>query len=169
MASKQQRPVCVLGFYQTVVRDDGEISGGVLITSHLGRPIEFQCSLPIRPNKTQKTLYGSTLMPFLKGELVAEALFHKLQAKPDILLIDDPGCFSESVWSEVPVARFVGQQEDEGAASIHKHQLYVDACHQEKFAAIHERLAKHIPDSADLREPLKRIEEALQEALGIAA
>ena len=35
--------------------------GGLLVTNHNGRPLEFQCTTPVRPDRTQEILYGQML------------------------------------------------------------------------------------------------------------
>ena len=50
--------------------EDGVLRGGILITDAHGKPLEFRCTSPIRPNAVQRTLYGSTLMPHIAVELV---------------------------------------------------------------------------------------------------
>ncbi|MCA8986785.1 MAG: hypothetical protein KDA78_04045 [Planctomycetaceae bacterium] len=169
MTQKHARTPCVLGFYKTICQPNGETCGGILITSHLGRPIEFQCSLPIRPNRTQQTLYGTTLFSFLKGELIAEALRDKLSVKPDILFVDDMEAVSESTWGEIPVICFQADTSTEEQMKLRNHTVFVPQKHQ---AALQEKLNlldQHVPETADLREPLFRVEQALQEACGHAA
>jgi len=168
MADSKKRPPCVLGFYKTVTHVTGDICGGVLITSHLGRPIEFQCSLPVRPNATQQTLYGSSLLPFLKGELIAEALHDKLEAKPDIVFVDDPEAVSDTIWGTIPILCFA-EVKDWLSKSIKGQTASLSPAQQERFDKVEPLLKQHVPDSADLSEPLVRVEQALKEAMGQAA
>lgn len=169
MADSKKRPPCVLGFYQTVARPSGEICGGVLITSHLGRPIEFQCSLPIRPNATQQTLYGTTLMPFIKGELIAEALYDKLSAKPDILFVSDPECVAEGIWGEIGVVCFAEFPNGQEQQITKNEKGFVSTSHTAAFHKMQPKLKEYLPESASLQEPLVRVEQALDEAMGQAA
>jgi len=57
----------------TEVEDD-VFRGGILVTDSSGKPVEFRCTSPIRPNAVQRTLYGGTLMPHIAVELVGEVL-----------------------------------------------------------------------------------------------
>src|SRR5260221_696610 len=61
-----------LGFLTAIEVADKGFVGGLLVTNHCGRPLEFQCTVPVRPNSTQEILYGPTLIPFLLGELSGE-------------------------------------------------------------------------------------------------
>ena len=60
-----------LGFLTALEVSEVGYVGGLLITNHYGRPLEFQCTTPVQPNHTQKILYGPTLVPFiLSGRFV---------------------------------------------------------------------------------------------------
>ena len=39
-----------------------------------GRPLEFHCTAPIKPNRAQEILYGPTLESFLYGEQIGQTL-----------------------------------------------------------------------------------------------
>ena len=62
-----------LGFLTTIECPDGALIGGLLVTNHFGRPLEFQCTTPVKPNRTQEVLYGPTLVPFLLGEVIGQS------------------------------------------------------------------------------------------------
>jgi len=169
MGQAKQRPACVLGFYQTCETPSGETSGGILVTSHRGRPIEFQCTLPVRPNPTQQLLYGATLRPFLRGELIAGALRDKLESKPDILFVDDPDALNGETWGDVPVVSFQPAASEALKRQIREHTVWIDPADAAAFDKATALLEKYVPDSADLKEPLARVEQALREAMGQAA
>ena len=169
MGQTKQLPECVLGFYLAVEHAHGEVSGGILITSHQGRPIEFQCSLPIRPNATQQTLYGKTLRPFLVGDLIAGALRDKLDARPHVLFVNDPDAINQQTWDQVPVFCFTPPAAGGTSAKFRGDSFWHDPAIATQVAAMLQRLEKHVPEAADLREPLLRVEQALREALGQAA
>ena len=48
--------------------------GGYLILNSMGRPLEFHCTAPVKPNRAQEILYGATLEPYLYGEQIGQAL-----------------------------------------------------------------------------------------------
>src|SRR4029450_11711246 len=50
-----------LGFFTAIAVPERGFVGGLLVTNHLGRPLEFQCTAPVRPNRTQEILYGPPL------------------------------------------------------------------------------------------------------------
>ncbi len=43
-----------LGFLETLEVDGRGHVGGLLITNQHGRPLEFQCTTPVKPNRTRK-------------------------------------------------------------------------------------------------------------------
>ena len=57
-----------LGFLTVIECARDGFVGGLLILNQLGRPLEFHCSVPVRPNRAQEILYGPTLCGFLCGE-----------------------------------------------------------------------------------------------------
>ena len=77
-----------LGFLTAIEVPDNGFVGGLLVTNHCGRPLEFQCTVPVRPNSTQMILYGPTLAPFILGELIGGTLVEKAGVKPHLILID---------------------------------------------------------------------------------
>jgi hypothetical protein len=63
-----------LGFLTVIDLPRVGLIGGYLILNQTGRPIEFHCTIPLKPNRTQEILYGNTLAPFLYGEQIAKTL-----------------------------------------------------------------------------------------------
>ena len=68
------KSLLAIGFL-TVTRDvEQGLFGGYLVLNFLGRPLEFHCTAPVRPNRAQEILYGPTLDPYLVGERIGQAL-----------------------------------------------------------------------------------------------
>ncbi len=88
MTSDAVRDKIRLGFLTTLQTSEGSFVGGLLVTNHMGRPLEFQCTTPVKPNATQQILYGPTLKPFLLGELIGKTLVEKSGIIPDIILTE---------------------------------------------------------------------------------
>ncbi|MDR2117389.1 MAG: hypothetical protein LBP87_13515 [Planctomycetaceae bacterium] len=63
-----------LGFLTVIDQPRLGLIGGYLILNQTGRPLEFHCTTPLKPNRTQEILYGNTLTPFLYGEQIAQTL-----------------------------------------------------------------------------------------------
>src|SRR5262245_29608849 len=77
-----------LGFLTAIEVPENGFVGGLLVTNQCGRPLEFQCTVPVRPNATQTILYGPTLAPFILGELIGGTLVEKAGVKPQVILTD---------------------------------------------------------------------------------
>lgn len=165
-----------LGFLTTVEHQNDCFVGGLLITNHLGRPLEFQCTTPVQPNSTQKILYGPTLKPFVVSELIGRTLYERADVKPDILLVDQEELMALRELLEVPVACLdaaeavpvlVGGGEEE-SLQLGRQQLRVHHAHDHDREAILNR-SHLLPEQADLEEPFQRVREALQEVLAPGA
>jgi hypothetical protein len=154
-----------LGFLRIVESPAGDV-GGMLVTNRLGRPLEFQCTTPVKANRTQEILYGQTLRPFLHSELIGKTLVERLQVKPDLILIDQPSLLDLRSQIDVPVACMVNVDSSDlpdqtrialGQQSVHVHRDY------QSDADVISRHASHITADADLNEPLERVKDALLE------
>src|SRR4029077_7204644 len=77
-----------LGFLTAIEVPDKGFIGGLLVTNHCGRPLEFQCTVPVKANATQEILYGPTLAPFILGELIGGTLVEKAGVRPLWILTD---------------------------------------------------------------------------------
>lgn len=98
-----------------------------------------------------------------------EPLRDKLDLKPDVLFVDDPQTLNRDTWGEVAVCCFQKPETGGQARKLCQVQFWIDTDQPEKADAILQLLEKHVPDTADLKEPLHRVEQALKEALGQAA
>lgn len=153
-----------LGFLHIVeIAGVGHI-GGLLVTNHLGRPLEFQCTTPVRPNRTQEILYGPTLKSVVFSELIGKTLHDRVQVKPGLLFVDQPELLELRRLIEIPIVRLMKKDAGASTNDIEFGQS-VGKLHSE-FAddASHVRqLTQTIPETADVHEPLERVAEALHE------
>ncbi len=92
-----------IGFL-TVVEHAQGLFGGYLLLNLLGRPLEFHCTTPVKPNRAQEILYGPTLAPYLYGELIGQTLVAKASHKPLVVLTDLAAVLAMRNQSGVPVA-----------------------------------------------------------------
>jgi len=153
-----------LGFLRIAQTDQGYV-GGLLVTNHLGRPLEFQCTTPVRPNRTQEILYGPTLQPFIYAELIGKTLYERVSIKPQMIVVQQDNLLELRRQIDLPIACVLegGSSMDHaiqlGRQSLARHAEYPEDV--ERIAAIHAR----IPNDADIAEPLERVRDALQETL----
>ena len=93
-----------LGFIAAVEVEGRGHVGGLLVTNHNGRPLEFQCTTPVKPDRTQEILYGKMLRPWLLGELIGKTLMDRVSIKPDMIFTSDPDILELRNHIKTPVA-----------------------------------------------------------------
>lgn len=163
-----------LGFLTAIHLENRGHVAGLLVTNKFGRPLEFQCTAPVRPNRTQELLYGPTLVPFLLGELLSKTLLERIGVKPHVVLTDRVEMLDSRPHVSLPVACVVskemvkGREFDWDSLRLGKQSFMLHAEFNEDLKSF-EKLAKEIASDADLLEPLDRVREALQETMKIAA
>ncbi|MCE5301778.1 MAG: hypothetical protein LLF97_01565 [Planctomycetaceae bacterium] len=173
----------LLGFLTVVEHPQHGLFGGYLVLNHLGRPLEFHCTAPIKPNRAQQILYGPTLEAFLYGEQIGQTLIGKASAAAELICTDREPAMAAREHIAAPLA-LVLPAADEPIAESSGRVFRVDAAHQGPrlvtFQLGRNRLA--LPESAeddrrritdrlgelaesfDLAEPFQRIREAIEEA-----
>lgn len=85
--------------------------GGILVTDGWGKPLEFRCTAPVRPNPLQKTLYGQTLLPHIAVELIGLPLLLSILEKPVLVIIQDSLFFDVRLHSGTSLVRVWRQGE----------------------------------------------------------
>ena len=145
--------------------------GGYLITNMVGRPIEFHCTAPIKPNRAQEILYGPTLQPYIYGEQIGQTLLGKATVKPMLVCTDRQAAMCAGEFVDTHVALIVSAEEvsqnvsDRQLEEFHlgRNHLAVPGRLAGEREAVTERLAD-LGKSFDLSEPFGRIREAIEEA-----
>ncbi|MGB7346007.1 MAG: hypothetical protein WBD20_17445 [Pirellulaceae bacterium] len=161
-----------IGYYTVVEDERMGWTGGLLILNSGGRPLEFQCTLPVRPSKAHEILYGSTLRAHLIGEIIGGLLLKKARTPLTLLCCDQAEALTLETVVDAPVV-LVGEaaEIDEGpitSDSLSGSQsvefagthFWVPMEHAETVAA----LAESFGDIPDGVEPFDRIREAIKEA-----
>ncbi|MBN2022975.1 MAG: hypothetical protein JW809_09285 [Pirellulales bacterium] len=182
-----------LGFLTVLDDEQDGLFGGYLVLNLLGRPLEFHCTAPLRPNRAQAILYGPTLEPYLYGEQIGQTLLAKSEAQPLVVCTDRPAALAVRELVDVPVALVLPPVSDEpveasaatttsdpsgrrirfdaahGLGSslttfqLGRNHLAVSATASGDQRMIAQRLAT-VADTFDLAEPFGRIREAIEEA-----
>ena len=115
MITSGQKLLPTIGFL-TIIRDpDHGLFGGYLVLNALGRPCEFHCTAPVRPNRAQEILYGPTLEPYLYGECITPVLLQKTKTKPLAVLTDIPPVLAARPFVGFPLlllVEYLEQQKD---------------------------------------------------------
>lgn len=163
-----------LGFLTVIDVAGGAFVGGLLVTNKLGRPLEFQCTTPVKPNRTQEILYGPTLKPFLFAEVIGKTLIERLQVKPQLILIDQPELLELRPHVDLPMACLVAKGKapadlpDQLQLALGNKRVRFHPDHPDDLETVREQ-SRLIPADADTQEPVDRVREALQETLKGAA
>ncbi|MGD9722759.1 MAG: hypothetical protein AB7O59_15605 [Pirellulales bacterium] len=74
MTTGDSRPQPALGFLTILEHELHGLVGGYLILNTSGRPLEFHCTAPLKPNRAQQILFGPTLDSYLYGEQIGQTL-----------------------------------------------------------------------------------------------
>ena len=107
--SSQDARVAFLGMLN--VDKETAYRGGIIVTDGLGKPVEFRCTAPVRPNHIQRTLYGETLLPHIAVELIGLPLLTSIKEKPSLVIIQDAGFLDVRLQWETPLVRLWRQGE----------------------------------------------------------
>jgi len=156
-----------LGFMATLEVDGRGYVGGLLVTSHNGRPLEFQCTTPVKPDRTQEILYGRSLKPWLLGELIGGTLLKRVAIKPDLVVVRGEEMLELRNHTETPVAclnEIAPDPTTTNTPTIGGRRLQFHGDHSADSEFV-ESKAHLVPSQADLEEPMERVYEALTETV----
>ena len=155
-----------------------EYIASVLITDHVGIPLEFKLTQSISPNNIQRALYGAVLEPYVGVQLCGIPLLRSIQVPPALVVVDKEYLLEVRVASDTPLVfvQPIGQQihissstEDTNSRGvqpidIRPHPRYLN---DKSYA---QRLIQSSFDRLDLVEPFSRMAlaaEAFRERRGI--
>jgi hypothetical protein len=180
----------VIGFLTVIEHPQHGLFGGYLVLNLAGRPLEFHCTAPIKPNRAQQILYGPTLESFLYGEQIGFTLLGHSKTIPLAICTDREPVLSLRDLIDVPVALVLSPDESQpGVASatpgdsqramrvdpphvrgprlitfeLGRNQLALSQQKSDDRKCLSERLGEAAA-SLDLWEPFTRIREAIEEA-----
>jgi hypothetical protein len=93
-----------IGFLTVVEHSQYGLFGGYLVLNLAGRPLEFHCTAPIKPNRAQEILYGPTLESFLYGEQIGQTLINRGGVPPLVVCTDREPALSAREYVSPPLA-----------------------------------------------------------------
>ena len=163
------------GFLSIAGDPTSGLVGGCLLLNRRGRPLEFHCTAPVRPNRAQVILYGPTLRPYVVGEQIAAALIAKTKATPAVLWTDDIDALTVRDVIRFPIGYLedcpTGEVGPNGTPSLDVGHGLTARVHEDHAEDIERISQRWDADDGwiDLREPFERIREAIAEALKAAA
>jgi len=188
MSNTDAKSKPALGFLTVVEHPQYGLFGGYLVLNNAGRPLEFHCTAPIKPNRAQEILYGPTLESFLYGEQIGQTLINQASLPPLLICTDRAPALAVREHVSTPVVLVLppeGETVVTEQAGESGRVLRLDAAHHggprlvtfrlgrnrlalperadEDRRLITERLAE-LAESFDLAEPFQRIRDAIEEA-----
>ncbi len=184
MTSNPHRKTDALGFL--TVLEDGQFGlfGGYLLLNPAGRPLEFHCTSPIKPNRAQQILYGPTLEAYLYGEQIGTALVRAAEVEPLAVWTDRLPALALRGCTSRPVALVLPEESPQDCA-VQRAQQTASATAQDAEHLVVFRLGRNrlavgrqwagdqqqieedfgpLADWFDLSEPFARIRLAIEEA-----
>lgn len=186
MSSTDPKPLPALGFLTVVQYEQHGFLGGYLVLNTSGRPLEFHCTAPVKPNRAQEILYGPTLEPYLYGEQIGQALLAKSQLEPLVICTDLAAVLSVREFVATPVTLVSRADHESPAAGLSAagrvyrvdareprippptfqlgpNRLAVGPAHAADEPRVMAALAP-LGEHFDLSEPFERIRGAIDEA-----
>lgn len=181
MDVQKQQNDWALGFLSVRHHPSCGYFGGYLVVNALARPLEFHCTLPLLPTRSQQILYGATLEEFVCGEQIGRALVQRAKCKPRCILCDSATSLSLRHVERIPVAA-IQMESTASSGGLRRPTsersdcvaIRVEACHlsllrdYESDSEHFREVLEGIAEKFDVHEPFSRIEEALMEANPIA-
>lgn len=187
-SSKDAAAATTIGYFTTVPSERTGWTGGLLVLNGSGRPLEFQCTLPIRPSRAHEILFGKTLRQHLISEVIGPTLLTKCRTPISLLccaqaeaatlqenLPARPNAAGQIMAASTIVAIVQDDEErGDGAADLARHTspagyerttlgnatLWVAG----ELLEAAERTVAGLSDIIDTFEPFERITEAIREA-----
>ena len=154
------------------VREISELGliGGYLLLNTSGRPLEFHCTAPVRPNRAQEILYGPTLAPYLYGEQIGQTLLDKSKSKPLFVCTNLKAALSVRNFVSTPVVWLNDTRDETEANSLRLERFELATCQAAVLASClqdRETISKQWDahgEGLELLEPFSRLQEAIDEA-----
>jgi hypothetical protein len=185
MGTADSKSLPTMGFLTVVEHQQYGLFGGYLILNMAGRPLEFHCTAPIKPNRAQEILYGPTLQSFLYGEQIGQTLISQGSTSPLVICTDREPALAAREHVATPLVLVLPPESSDAPPVEESGRVFrVDSPHRgprlvtfqlgrnrlalpdradEDRRLVGERLAE-LAESFDLAEPFQRIRSAIEEA-----
>ncbi|HEY2892779.1 MAG TPA: hypothetical protein VGJ16_01155 [Pirellulales bacterium] len=186
MTVGESAPTDAIGFFTVVEHEQQGLIGAYLILNSSGRPLEFHCTAPVKPTRTQQILFGPTLDSYLVGEQIGQTLLASASAQPLALCTDVERGLLVREYTTLPIALVMpaaaqpspeavspadqtwrvdvshGSSTPLSVFEVGRNRLAVPGARKEDQELLAARLQPVL--ALDLCEPFGRIREAIAEA-----
>lgn len=149
--------------------------GGFLIVDLKARPVEFHCSSPVLPTRTQEILYGQTLRQSVVCDQIGKSLLSQVKQLPQLLLTDEPLVLELQESISSPIVAIMERPDGAGQCVLDSHEITLGQ-NRARIASDSRFSPTQVRDTWGSRiggwdglEPLERIREAISEAHRAAA
>lgn len=160
--------VPAVGFLTVAQSDSLGWTGGYLLLNAQGRPLEFHCTLPVRPSRAHEILYGRTFRSHLIQDVLAPPLLRQGKTPPQLLCTDLEELLGfEGAGIEIPVAQILDGSSLQATCDQACELPLPSAGFLRVFPGKEDQVRSIIDrfrDLVDWSEPLMRIREAIREA-----
>ena len=146
----------IFGFYSVMEIETIGYCGGYLVLNEIGRPLEFHCTLPVKPGRSQEILYGSTLRNFLICEHIGPSLIKKAKNRAGLILVNQEEALGLNAKIEIDVALVKATEADDVPL--------IESSDPSREGVIRAALER---TTFQLREPFERIATAIDEAQAV--
>lgn len=143
MATGQRKSPSAVGFLTVLEHSQHGLMGGYLVLNIAGRPLEFHCTAPVKPNRAQQILYGPTLEPYLYGEQIGQALVTKSSLEPLAIFTDRPPALAVRMAIDVPLALVLPRNDSSAETTSLSTGNSADAAHEPSSSEKHRLDAPH--------------------------
>lgn len=150
--------------------------GGCLVVDEHGLPLEFRHTLPVRPTKLQRALYGAAIDRYLRTVVIAQRVLDTLEHQPPLVLVSEqllllpgePPCAYVTDAGVAPVGRVGDVEAITGASPGFLLQVRADEAPlrvlTEAPAHVYPELGKalaHAAETMDVLEPMARVRASI--------
>ncbi len=161
--------------FLTILKIEGfGACGGLLVLTPEGRPVEFHCTAPVSPNRTQEILFGKSLESYLYCDQIGQTLLAKSKTPIEIVVTDQAALRELKVADNQSVV-IVNHESTEGSVLALGEKVTLESGNEVSiFAAQSEQLEltkariKEFSLRLPIGEPFERIESAIDEAQSVA-
>ena len=77
--------------------------GAAIVVDAKGIPLEFRCSVPVRPSAIQVALYGDRIRDYIAFNLCGQPLLESLTVKPKACLVESESLLALQEHASIPV------------------------------------------------------------------
>ena len=175
------RPQRQVGFFHHLSAD-GKHMGAILVTNHIGVPLEFKYTEPVTMNRLQRILYGAVLDRYIHETAIRDSLGRELHSDPRYFItnFDEKDFLGKLAGREMIALQELRAAAGEPAGSFSRTRdrealVEIDGGPTLKVLfstaeeTVQQEMAAWIRDlgqTMDLLEPMERIRTALKTIMG---